>query len=53
MSFCFRKALAVVLTAGITVLPASSAFAQGSQTATPIKHRNYRLPSFQHGIGIE
>jgi phospholipase C len=38
MSFSFRKALAASLAAGITVLHASSAFAQSSQTATPIKH---------------
>ena len=39
MHSCWTKAIALVATAGITLLPASPAFAQGSSsTATPIKH---------------
>ena len=38
MHFCFRKALSLAAAAGLTLLPASPAFADGSQTATPIKH---------------
>jgi phospholipase C len=38
MHFCFRKALSLAAAAGLTLLPASPAFADGSQTATRIKH---------------
>ena len=39
MHSCWTKAIALVATAGITLLPASPAFGQGSSsTATPIKH---------------
>ncbi len=38
MHFSFRKALSVATAVGLTLLPASPAFADGSQTATPIKH---------------
>ncbi|HKW32638.1 MAG TPA: alkaline phosphatase family protein [Candidatus Acidoferrum sp.] len=39
MHSCWTKALAVVAAAGITLLPASPVFAQGSSsTTTPIKH---------------
>jgi phospholipase C len=38
MYFRFRKALAVVAAGALTLLPATPAFADGSQTATPIKH---------------
>ena len=34
----FRKALAVLATAALGLLPASPALADGSRTATPIKH---------------
>jgi phospholipase C len=34
----FRKALAMVAAAGLTLLPARSAFADNAPTATPIKH---------------
>jgi len=34
----FRKSLAVIAAAALTILPAGPAFADGSPTATPIKH---------------
>jgi phospholipase C len=38
MHVCFRKALAVIAAAMVTTLPTGVAFADSSQTATPIKH---------------
>jgi phospholipase C len=38
MHLCFRKALAVLAAAMVTTLPTGVAFADSSQTATPIKH---------------
>ena len=38
MLSCFRKSLAVIAAAVLTILPAGPAFADGSPTATPIKH---------------
>ena len=38
MLSCFRKSLAVIAAALLTILPAGPAFADGSPTATPIKH---------------
>jgi phospholipase C len=38
MLCCFKKSLAVIATALLTILPARPAFADGSPTATPIKH---------------
>src|SRR5260370_32562987 len=38
MRLCFRKALALVATAALTLLPTGPAFADSSPTATPIKH---------------
>src|SRR6516165_5628669 len=34
----FRKSLAMIAAAALTILPAGPAFANGSPTATPIKH---------------
>src|SRR5215469_7508202 len=34
----FRKSLAMIAAAALTILPAGPAFADGSSTATPIKH---------------
>jgi phospholipase C len=38
MHHCLTKALATVVAAAITLLPVAPAFADGSSTATPIKH---------------
>jgi phospholipase C len=38
MHVCFRKTLAVIAAALVTTLPTGVAFADSSQTATPIKH---------------
>ena len=38
MLSCFRRSLAVIAAAVLTILPAGPAFADGSQTATPVKH---------------
>src|SRR6202163_3973384 len=50
MHDCFKKAMALVATAAITLLPATPAFADHSQTATPIKHL---VVLFQENISFD
>ena len=50
MHDCFKKAMALVATAAITLLPATPAFADHSQTATPIKHL---VVIFQENISFD
>ena len=40
MLSCFRRSLAVIAAAVLTILPAGPAFADGSQTATPALGRD-------------